>query len=381
MNKRIDPRGLRAPGGLASAGTLLFDNSLSILNRTGAYHIAKDLTREFVPGRAGIRHWRLGSFAPEGLVRKIVARLMMLEINWLQDSEIFLIRDKVDERGTRLFLDPLYVLRSHLSESDIVLCHDVGPLTHRELYDERTCANYRLAYEKIRRVGPGVVFVSNFSAHHFEILFGSGFRFLKTIPLYLRTELFDGPAEAVPGVNGPFFLTVGAFETRKNQVAALKAYRDGGFHRQGVGYVLCGTRGDGYAEIAELAGAVPGVRLMGYVPDAQLRWLYANAEAFVLPSLLEGFGMPALEAAYMGLLPIVSAGSALVEAVGGVCSQVQPDNPAAIAEVMGRALSRSAAEKTQTSRALRDTASAATKDRFLQQWRDVLAAGAIPGEA
>ncbi|MEI9400792.1 glycosyltransferase [Mesorhizobium argentiipisi] len=380
MNERIGPRGLRGPGGMACAGTLLFDNSLSILNRTGAYHIAKDLTREFVPARAGIRYWRLGSFAPEGLVRKIVARLMMLEINWLRDREIFLIRDKVDERGIRLFLDPLYVLRSRLTDNDIVLCHDVGPLTHGDLYDERTCTNYRLAYEKIRRVGPGVVFVSNFSANNFGILFGSGFRFLKTIPLYLRTELFDGPAKAAPGVEGPFFLTVGAFETRKNQVAALKAYRDGGFHGQGVGYVLCGARGDGYAEIAKLAGTVPGVRLMGYVPDAQLRWLYGNAEAFVLPSLLEGFGMPALEAAYMGLLPIVSTGSALAEAVGGVCFQVQPDSPAAIAQAMGTALSRSAAEKVQTNRLLRDIASAATKVWFLQQWRELLAAAAIPGK-
>jgi glycosyltransferase involved in cell wall biosynthesis len=373
MNERVDPHGLHAAGGRASADAILFDNSLSILNRTGAYHIAKDLTREFVPGRAGVRYWRLGSFAPEGVARKIVARLMMLEINWLRDSETFLIRDKVDGRGFRLFLDPLYVLRSRLTENDIVLCHDVGPLTHGDLYDERTCANYRLAYEKIQRVRPGVVFVSNFSANDFEFLFGSDFRFLKTIPLYLRTELFNGRAEAVPGLSSPFFLTVGAFETRKNQIAALKAYRDGGFHGRGVRYVLCGSRGDGHAEIAELAGTVPGVRLMGYVPDAQLRWLYANAEAFVLPSLLEGFGMPALEAAYMGLLPIVSAGSALVEAVAGVCLQVRPDNPAAIADAMRMALSRTPEEKAETSRSLRDTASAATKERFLRQWKELIA--------
>ncbi|MET3522356.1 glycosyltransferase [Mesorhizobium abyssinicae] len=377
MNEWIDLDRFQAAGKGPSPKAVLFDNSLSILNRTGAYHIAKDLTREFVPSRARVRYWRLGSFAPENLVRKIVARLMMLEINWLQDSELFLIRDEVEKNGIRLFLDPLFVLRSRLSENDVVLCHDVGPLTHRDLYDERTCASYRLAYEKIRRARPGVVFVSNFSATQFESLFGSDFRFLKTIPLYLRTELFDGPAEPVPGIGKPYFLTVGAFETRKNQIAALKAYRDGGFHRQGVGYVLCGSRGDGHAEISELAATIGGVKLLGYVSDTQLRWLYANAEAFLLPSLLEGFGMPALEAAYMGLLPIVSTGSALVEAVGGKCMQVRPDDPAAIADAMRTALSRTPAEKAETSRSLRDTASAATKDRFLRQWRDLLTAGAV----
>ena len=44
----------------AAVGRLLFENSLSILNRTGAWHIAKDLCQEFVPEHAQARYWRLG---------------------------------------------------------------------------------------------------------------------------------------------------------------------------------------------------------------------------------------------------------------------------------------------------------------------------------
>ncbi|WP_353646464.1 glycosyltransferase [Mesorhizobium sp. WSM2239] len=355
-----------------AASALLIDNSLSILNRTGAYHIAKDLCREFVPKHARARYWRLGSIAPEGLARKVVARLMMLEISWFRDSRFCLINDKAGEGGVRLFLDPLYVLRSELAEKDIVLCHDVGPLTHSALYDPRTTESYRIAYEKIRRQKPGVVFVSDWSKGNFTSLFGSDFRFLETIPLYVRTELFDGPSEPVPAVDGRFFLTVGAFETRKNQIAALEAYRKGGFHAQGVKYVLCGPRGDGHEQIMEFVKAVPGVVMPGYVPDRQLRWLYANAEAFILPSLLEGFGMPALEAAYMGLLPIVSEDSALVEAVGGICAQVPPKNPEAISSAMRRVLLRNLEEKAETGRVLQEVASGATKERFLLRWRDLL---------
>jgi glycosyltransferase involved in cell wall biosynthesis len=350
----------------------LFDNSLSILNRTGAYHIARDLCGEFVPERARVRYWRLGSRAPEGLVRKIVARLMMLEIGWLKDSRFLLIGGRSDREGVRVFLDPLYVLRSELAERDIVLCHDVGPLTHGFLYDPRTVANYRAAYEKIRRRRPGIVFVSDWSKVNFTSLYGSDFRFLKTIPLYVRADLFDGPLEALPAVDRPFFLTVGAFETRKNQIAALEAYCAGGFHAQGVQYVLCGPRGSGHEQIIQFANSVPGVVLPGYVPDSQLRWLYAKAEAFVLPSLLEGFGMPALEAAHMGLLPIVSEGSAMVEAVYGVCAQVPPSDPTAIGRAMLDALSRGSNQKAETKRLLREVASGATKERFLQQWRDLL---------
>ena len=353
-------------------GRLLFENSLSILNRTGAWHIAKDLCQEFVPEHAQVRHWRLGARGPEGLVRKIAARLMMLEISWLKDSRHFLIGSKTAGDDTRIFLDPLFVLRSELAEKDIVLCHDVGPLSHSFLYDAVTVENYRVAYEKIRRHRPGVVFVSDWSKDNFVSIYGSSFRFLTTIPLYVRTGLFDGPVEALPCVDGRFFLTVGAFETRKNQIAALEAYRDGGFYEQGIKYVLCGSRGEGRDKIIDLAKSIPGTVLPGYVPDSQLRWLYAHAEAFVLPSLLEGFGMPALEAAYMGLLPIVSEGSALVEAVEGVCAQVPPQDVTAIGQAMRRALSRSSAEKARTSRELRDVAARASKARFLLGWRSVL---------
>jgi len=313
--------------------------------------------------------------APEGLARKIAARLMMLEISWLKDSQYCLIGSNAADSNSRIFLDPLFVLRSELAEKDIVLCHDIGPLTHSFLYDVATVENYLVAYEKIRRHRPGIVFVSDWSKDNFVSIHGSDFRFLTTIPLYVRTGLFDGPLKALSGIGGPFFLTVGAFETRKNQIAALEAYRDGGFYGQGIKYVLCGSRGEGRDKIIDLAKSIPGTVLPGYVPDSQLRWLYANAEAFVLPSLLEGFGMPALEAAYMGLLPIVSEGSALVEAVEGVCVQVPPTDTAAIAQAMRRALSRSLTEKVRASRELREVAARASKQRFLQGWRGLLLGG------
>ncbi|MEO5325341.1 glycosyltransferase [Mesorhizobium sp. CC13] len=355
-----------------STPRVLIDNSLSIVNRTGAYHIAKDLCREFVPDVADVRYWRLGRHGPEGLFRKLSARLMMAEIGFAGNSERLLIRDDVGRGGFRLFLDPLYVLRSALAPDDIVLCHDTGPLTHPALYHPGTVQSYRHAYGKIARIGPGVVFVSNWSRDSFVSLYGSDFRFLTTIPLYVRSELFEGPAKPVDGLEPPFILTVGAFETRKNQTTALRAYRDGGFHRRGIRYVLCGSRGAGHEEIVELARTVPGVRILDYVPDAELRWLYGNAEAFLLPSLLEGFGMPALEAAYMGLLPIVSAGSALVEAVDGVCIEIPPVDPAAIANAIDAALARDPAEKAATANRLRTMAAAFTKARFLSRWRDLL---------
>src|SRR5262249_17245384 len=154
----------------------------------------------------------------------------------------------------------LYVSRSRLEPSDIVLCHDIGPITHPELYDKGTVTAYEKAYSKIAKTQPGIVFVSNASRLAFKAEFGTDFRFLKAIPLYVRTGSLSGPTEPVPEVQTPFFLTVGAFETRKNQRTAIEAFEKYNFADRGVTYVLCGARGPGSEEVIATAARTPGVK-------------------------------------------------------------------------------------------------------------------------
>ncbi|MCW1382855.1 glycosyltransferase [Novosphingobium sp. KCTC 2891] len=344
---------------------MIIDDSLSIMNRTGAYYIARDIVEALSPQFA-VRRWRIGSHLPEGLSRKVLARLMMAEIGALGDSPRFQLRS----RGKRvLFLDPLYVLRAELAPGDLVLCHDPGPISHSWLYPPEVCEIYRKAYARIVQVRPAMAFVSHWSRREFVKLFGENFPRLDVIPLYRRNGILDVPAHRPPAAPDRFFLTVGALEVRKNQVAALEAYAQGGFHERGVGYVLCGSRGDAAREIADKVAATPGAHLIGYVSDSELRWLYENAEAFVLPSRLEGFGMPALEAASFGLLPIVSQDSALVEAVSGVCLEIDPEDPSDIARVMAEALARTAQQRDETARQLRNSSAQYTRERFLLAWR------------
>lgn len=49
-----------------------------------------------------------------------------------------------------------------------------------------------------------------------------------------------------------------------------------------------------------------GIYFPGYVSDAQLAWLYDHTEAYIFPSLMEGFGLPGLEAMAFGA-PVVSS--------------------------------------------------------------------------
>jgi glycosyltransferase involved in cell wall biosynthesis len=351
---------------------LLLDCSLSLINRTGAHYICEDLAAAF-GGKGILRRWRLlKQQLPTGIARKIFGRLMLREIALLGTSSRFLWPEPKAVKLKRLFLDPLYVSRSRLESSDIVLCHDIGPVSHPELYDSGTVGAYEKAYRKIATAQPGIVFVSNASRRAFEARFGADFRFLRAISLYVRTGSLAGHSEPVPGIQRPFFLTVGALETRKNQRTAIEAFGRCGFAKRDISYILCGARGAGSEEIVATAARTPGVKVLGYVPDAQLRWLYKEASAFVLPSLLEGFGMPALEAALSGLVPIVSRDSALAEAVNGLAIQVDPHSVSAIGEAMQSVLALDETRHNELKNALMAHARSATRERFLAAWEDLI---------
>ena len=68
------------------------------------------------------------------------------------------------------------------------------------------------------------------------------------------------------------------------------------------------------------------VRFLGFVPIETLRVFYQAAEAFVFPSLYEGFGLPPLEAMSCGTPVVASDVSALAEVIGDAALIVNPEN-------------------------------------------------------
>jgi glycosyltransferase involved in cell wall biosynthesis len=363
------------PSGYGASTKFLLDASLSLINRTGAHYLAEELCRALdVSDQVVIRRWRLvGKPLPPAFMRKVFGRLMLKELTLLPDTTRWLWPEPANLSLRRIFLDPLYVLRSRLGSSDIVLCHDIGPITHPHLYDVGTKEMYSAAYAKVVPVRPGIVFVSDASRGAFEANYGTQFRFMRVIPPLVRESTATGETKPVPGIVKPFFLTVGTLERRKNQAAAIRGFVESNLHARGFNYVLCGARGMGASEIDAMVKQTPGVQVLGYVSDAQLRWLYREATAFVLPSLLEGFGMPALEAARHGLIPILSRNSALTEAVGDHGIPVNPESPTEIADAMRYVAGLTPEQRTESSRALIEHASSATRDKFLLSWKILLA--------
>jgi alpha-1,3-rhamnosyl/mannosyltransferase len=80
------------------------------------------------------------------------------------------------------------------------------------------------------------------------------------------------------------------------------------------------------------------VRLLGYLPEADLPPLYAGAQAASLPSLAEGFGSPLIEAMACGVPIVASNATALPEVYGDAAVGVDPHDIDAMAHALGRVM-------------------------------------------
>jgi glycosyltransferase involved in cell wall biosynthesis len=91
-------------------------------------------------------------------------------------------------------------------------------------------------------------------------------------------------------------------------------------------------------EAAKRFGMDGRVRFLGWVPEADLPGLYRLARVAVCPSLIEGFGLPALEAMACGTPVITSNTSSFPEVVGDAGLQVDPQDPNALAAALKEVL-------------------------------------------
>lgn len=148
-------------------------------------------------------------------------------------------------------------------------------------------------------------------------------------------------------------LHVGNCQPRKNIERLLAALIL--LSKQGVDFRFVQVGGvftPAQRRLLEGSGIEHHVRQMSRVTEGDLIRLYNIADVFVLPSLYEGFGLPALEAMACGT-PVVAANTAsLPEVVGTAALLVDPQSPQAIAEAIAQVLSDTALAEQMRQRGL-----------------------------
>ncbi|MFP4512960.1 MAG: glycosyltransferase family 4 protein [Acidimicrobiales bacterium] len=222
----------------------------------------------------------------------------------------------------------------------VVTVHDLAVLHDRSHFTRRGVSFMRAAIDHTRERGDLVLCSSRATL---EDCVDNGFdpERLRLVPLGVDVGPVDDRAvarvRAEYRLPERFVLFVGTMEPRKNLVTLLDAVAM--MDDDGPPLVLVGPTGwgdDGGSRIEALGDRV---RALGFVPADDLAAIYAAAEVFAYPSLLEGFGLPVLEAMAQGTPVVTSVGTATEELVrdgGGVA--VEPRDPDAIATAIGSVL-------------------------------------------
>jgi glycosyltransferase involved in cell wall biosynthesis len=159
----------------------------------------------------------------------------------------------------------------------------------------------------------------------------------------------DWPPRSEPNAAGPI-LFLGTLEPRKNLHRLMEAYallleRRPTAPDLVLAGALAAPSRDLFTGPVSLARAIDHVRMTGYVSDEERQRLYGEASMLVLPSLDEGFGIPALEAMTRGVPVIASTRGALPDVVGDAGILVDPDDANALAEAMARVLDEPAVRR------------------------------------
>jgi glycosyltransferase involved in cell wall biosynthesis len=150
----------------------------------------------------------------------------------------------------------------------------------------------------------------------------------------------DTPTE--PLVGGEYLLFVSTLFPHKNPEFLIRVFSELVETRPTTKLVVVGRDPQGLLpglrEQVEQLGLSERVQFMGTVSDETLRQLYTHARAFVFPSLLEGFGLPVLEAMAHGVPVVASNRTSLPEVVGDGGIVLEPEDEREWARTIARLL-------------------------------------------
>jgi glycosyltransferase involved in cell wall biosynthesis len=226
--------------------------------------------------------------------------------------------------------------------AQVVTVHDLDYLDH----PERARAEIRRDYASLSRShaqrADAVIAVSRYTAAEVERRLG-----VSRDRIFIASSGAPAWAARRAQPSGGPILFMGTLEPRKNVGTLLDAYR---LLLDRVPSApplwLAGGASDAAApwlraiEQPPLAGRVVH---LGYVHDDRRYELYTQASMLVLPSHVEGFGLPVLEAMTAGVPVIVSTGGALPEVAGDAAPAIPPEDAQGFADAMARYLTDSGA--------------------------------------
>jgi glycosyltransferase involved in cell wall biosynthesis len=216
----------------------------------------------------------------------------------------------------------------------VVTIHDVAFLRHPDFFTARGNKVFRRSLDIIREKAAMVLCSSQATLDDCQAA-GIDSDRLRLVPLGVTSQTITDAdrarVRATYDLPERFVLFVGTLEPRKN-LARLIAALDS--MRGAPPLVVVGMEGWGdYAP-----STAYDVRFTGFVPAHNLPALYEACTVFAFPSVLEGYGLPVIEAMAHGAAVVTSRGTSTEEVAGGAAVLVDPLDIASIASGLSEAL-------------------------------------------
>ncbi len=223
-------------------------------------------------------------------------------------------------------------------DRQLALSHATNPW---QQFTQRRWFGFLRMQVRVARALPRVVTVSESSKTDIAAQMGVDPTKMTVVPVGVDHNVFC-PREDVEPVPGRIMVTSSSDVPMKGLVPLLEAVAKLRTERDVELVVIGNPRPDGrVAKAIKRLDLAPIVRCVSGISDDELARNYALAQVAVVPSLYEGFSLPAIEAMACGVALVATTGGALPEVVGtdGVTGLlVEPDDPGALAGAIGRLL-------------------------------------------
>jgi len=200
-----------------------------------------------------------------------------------------------------------------VKKNQIIYIHDAAIIDEPAGFTSNFVRYYSLLYKVLSVRSKRIITVSNFSKGRLEQYFP--FVRDKISVSYLGTDhianypILNGYLEKNSLISNNYFLAVSSANPNKN----FKIISDVLIGEKGNGdytFVIVGGKSSKVFRAEKLKNE-HSIKYLGYVSDEELVTLYKHAKAFIFPSKYEGFGLPPLEAMYMGT-PVIASKSASI---------------------------------------------------------------------
>lgn len=197
-------------------------------------------------------------------------------------------------------------LRGIQSSKVIVMIHDTIPLDFPDLQRQGTPEAFGHKLGIVGRNADLVLAPSTASGERILRHLGPGAPEIRVAHLGVEPRHPDpGAIPSTIDLSRPYFVVLGTIEPRKNHALLLDIWDQIG--PKGPQLLICGRRGWGNEAVFErLDRGIAGVQELPDLGDGAVAGLLSSARGLLFPSLAEGFGLPAIEAAMLGC-PVIAS--------------------------------------------------------------------------